>query len=173
VEYTPNVYSPSDIDVFARNFTPNAVGYRPKLASIDGGYIIPGTPSLANNGESNLDLQYAIGLTYPLDVTVYQVGGTFVGVSCRSVVSSDRIYVTDPVARGSFNNFLDGIDASYCTYLGGDDLTQDGIYPDPAGYNRTFYVVKLIPSLSAMLCCRPAGLWKVETYERHFHELRL
>ncbi len=33
----------------------------------------------------------------------------------------------------SFNNFLDGIDGSYCTYEGGDDPSQDGIYPDPYG----------------------------------------
>lgn len=31
----------------------------------------------------------------------------------------------------SFNNFLDGIDASYCTYQGGDDPFQDATYPDP------------------------------------------
>jgi tripeptidyl-peptidase I len=33
----------------------------------------------------------------------------------------------------SFNNLLDALDGSYCTYLGGDDPTQDGIYPDPEG----------------------------------------
>lgn len=37
VEYTPQSYIPSDLDVFARNFTHAAVGYRPTLASIDGG----------------------------------------------------------------------------------------------------------------------------------------
>ena len=31
----------------------------------------------------------------------------------------------------SFNNLLDALDASYCTFEGGDDPTQDGIYPDP------------------------------------------
>ena len=33
----------------------------------------------------------------------------------------------------SFNNFLDAIDGTYCTYEGGDDPNQDGIYPDPYG----------------------------------------
>lgn len=55
---------------------------------------------------------YAMSLTYPQKVTLYQVG--------------------DLTEGASFNNFLDGIDASYCTYLGGNDPTQDGIYPDPA-----------------------------------------
>jgi len=36
----------------------------------------------------------------------------------------------------SFNNFLDGIDSSYCSYEGGDDNTQDGIYSDP--YSSTY-----------------------------------
>lgn len=52
-------------------------------------------------------------LVYPLKVTLYQTG--------------------DLVEGASFNNFLDGIDASYCTYEGGDDPTQDGVYPDPYG----------------------------------------
>ncbi|KAF8827946.1 hypothetical protein HHX47_DHR4001018 [Lentinula edodes] len=30
----------------------------------------------------------------------------------------------------SFNNFLDALDGSYCTYEGGDDPTVDAIYPD-------------------------------------------
>lgn len=33
----------------------------------------------------------------------------------------------------SFNNFLDAIDGTYCTFEGGDDPTQDAIYPDPYG----------------------------------------
>jgi hypothetical protein len=37
------------------------------------------------------------------------------------------------VEGASFNNFLDAIDGSYCTYEGGDDPTQDGIYPDQNG----------------------------------------
>ena len=33
-------------------------------------------------------------------------------------------------AGGSFNNFLDALDGSYCDYDGGDNSTFDGIYPD-------------------------------------------
>ena len=113
VEYTPQSYVPSDLDVFAKNFSSRAIGYRPKLASIDGGALVTGTPGFSNNGESNLDLQYAIALTYPVDITLYQVG--------------------DDLQGASFNNFLNGIDASYCSYEGGNDPTQDGIYPDPYG----------------------------------------
>ena len=52
-------------------------------------------------------------LVIPQNVTLYQVG--------------------DLLEGASFKNFLDAIDGSYCTYLGGDDKTQDGIYPDPFG----------------------------------------
>ena len=66
------------------------------------------------NGESNLDLQYAMSLVgKKQNVTLYQVG--------------------DTVEGASFNNLLDALDGSYCTFEGGDDPSQDGIYPDPEG----------------------------------------
>ena len=64
------------------------------------------------NGESDLDLQYAmalVGKSQP--VNLYQVG--------------------DVVMGASFNNLLDALDGSFCTFEGGDDPEQDGIYPDP------------------------------------------
>ncbi|KDQ15077.1 hypothetical protein BOTBODRAFT_32062 [Botryobasidium botryosum FD-172 SS1] len=115
VEYTPQAYVPSDLDLFARNFSRRAVGYRPKLVSIDGGIVQTNETSFALNGESNLDLQYGINLVYPTPVTLYQVG--------------------DIIEGGSFNNFLNGIDASYC---GHNDPTQDGIYPDPSNAPGSF-----------------------------------
>ena len=54
-----------------------------------------------------------MALVYPQQVTLYQTG--------------------DAVEGASFNNFLDALDASYCTFEGGDDPTEDGIYPDPQG----------------------------------------
>lgn len=113
VEYTPQSYIPSDLDLFAKNFTPKAVGYRPTFDSIDGGVLVEGTPNFNTNGESNLDLTFGIALTYPTPITLYQVG--------------------DDVEGASFNNFLDALDKSYCTYEGGDDPSQDGVYPDPYG----------------------------------------
>lgn len=52
-----------------------------------------------------------MSLVYPQKVTLYQVG--------------------DAVEGASFNNFLDALDGSYCTYDGGDDPNQDAAYPDP------------------------------------------
>ncbi|KAH7346722.1 peptidase S8/S53 domain-containing protein [Rhexocercosporidium sp. MPI-PUGE-AT-0058] len=113
VEYTPQAYLPGDLDKFFANFTPSAVGQRPLLDSIDGGYLQTDRQSFAYNGESDLDLEYAMSLVYPQKVTLYQVG--------------------DNLEGASFNNFLDAIDGSYCTYQGGDDPTQDAVYPDPYG----------------------------------------
>ncbi|KAL9623206.1 MAG: hypothetical protein Q9160_002521 [Pyrenula sp. 1 TL-2023] len=111
VEYTPQAYLPGDLDLFFRNFSPPLVGQRPIFDSIDGGVLQTTNESFQFNGESDLDLEYALTLVYPQKVTLYQVG--------------------DEVQGASFNNFLDAIDGSYCTFEGGDDPTQDGVYPDP------------------------------------------
>lgn len=58
-----------------------------------------------------------------------------------SKVSSDRLLSTFVrvlclnflIQGASFNDFLDALDGVYCTYEGGDDPTQDAIYPDPYG----------------------------------------
>jgi tripeptidyl-peptidase-1 len=60
-----------------------------------------------------------MSLVYPQKVTLYQVG--------------------DYLEGASFNNFLDALDGSYCTYAGGDDATQDGVYPDPYGTGYGVY----------------------------------
>ncbi|KAI9046641.1 hypothetical protein LZ554_009383 [Drepanopeziza brunnea f. sp. 'monogermtubi'] len=113
VEYTPQAYLPADLDLFFGNFSKTQVGQRPALASIDGGYLQTEVESFGYNGESDLDLEYAMSLVYPQKVTLYQVG--------------------DSLEGASFNDFLDALDGSYCTYDGGDDPTQDAVYPDPYG----------------------------------------
>ncbi|KAF8141189.1 peptidase S8/S53 domain-containing protein [Boletus edulis] len=114
VEYTPQAYLQTDLDMFFGNFSPSQNGTSPYLVSIDGGYAQTEYQGFGYNGESDLDLQYAMGLLGPSQtVTLYQVG--------------------DIVEGASFNNFLDALDGSYCTFEGGDDPTQDAIYPDPYG----------------------------------------
>jgi len=60
-----------------------------------------------------------MSLVYPQNVTLYQTG--------------------DLLEGASFNNFLDALDGSYCTYDGGDDPTQDAVYPDPYGSGYGIY----------------------------------
>lgn len=114
VEYTPQVYLQADLELFFANFSTNQVQRTPTLASIDGGTV--GSASAVGfgfNAESDLDLEYAMTLVNPQKTTLYQVGDTIEGAS--------------------FNDFLDAIDGSYCTFDGGDDTTQDAKYPDSRG----------------------------------------
>lgn len=110
VEYGYQSYLPDDLDLFFTNFSTEQVGARPLLDSVDGGEPQSLIQAFAYNGESDLDLEYAMTLSYPQQVTLFQVG--------------------DGEEGASFNNFLDAIDGSYCTYDGGDDPDQDGTYPD-------------------------------------------
>lgn len=78
--------------MFFANYSPPLVGKSPIFDSIDGGILQTTDQSFGYNGESDLDLEYAMALVYPLQVTLYQVG--------------------DVVEGASFNDFLDGIDVS-------------------------------------------------------------
>lgn len=112
VEYTPQAYNGADLDAFFKNYSKVSVGKRPTTVSIDGGVVQTTQIGFAFNGESNLDLVYPMSLLGPKqEITLYQVG--------------------DLVEGASFNNFLDALDGSYCTFEGGDDLSQDSFYPDP------------------------------------------
>ncbi|PLW47967.1 hypothetical protein PCANC_09418 [Puccinia coronata f. sp. avenae] len=114
VEYTPQSVVYKDMDLFFSTFAPNVKGSRPNLVPIDGGELNQEMTEFGLNGESNLDLQYSMPLVYPLNISLYQVG--------------------DPEIGGSFNNFLDALDSSYCsTPL---DPMQDGLYPNPRGYPK-------------------------------------
>ncbi|KAF8849785.1 subtilisin-like protein [Acephala macrosclerotiorum] len=118
VEYTPQAYLQTDLNLFYSNLQRQiASGTGPTVDLIDGATVQTTTQSFDDNGESDLDLQYAIALVYPQKVTLYQTG--------------------DAVEGASFNNFLDALDASYCTSGGGDNPTYDAIYPDTAsgGYS--------------------------------------
>ncbi|KUJ19485.1 subtilisin-like protein [Mollisia scopiformis] len=113
VEYTPQAYLQSDLNLFYSNLQRQiASGTAPTIDLIDGATVQTSTQSFDDNGESDLDLQYAIALVYPQKVTLYQTG--------------------DAVEGASFNNLLDALDASYCTSGGGDNPTYDAIYPDTA-----------------------------------------
>ncbi|KAI0694701.1 subtilisin-like protein [Earliella scabrosa] len=111
VEFTPQAFLQGDLDMFFANFSPSQVGTEPTLISIDGGVAQTTQQGFNVNGESALDLEYAFGLTNPQPILLLQTG--------------------DLVEGASFNNWLDAVDGSFCTFEGGDDPTQDGIYPDP------------------------------------------
>lgn len=115
VEYTPQSYLPSDLDMFFGTYAKSLVGQRPVNKSIDGGVLVidKAHQNFNINGESDLDLQYGMALVAPQPVNLYQTG--------------------DPIIGASFNTFLDALDPNYCS---GDAPPQDPKYPDnqPGGY---------------------------------------
>lgn len=113
VEYTPQIYIQEDLDLFFSNYSKNQKQRTPILNSINGGIAGNRTQGFFLNAESNLDLEYSMTLVNPQPVQLFQVG--------------------DFIEGGSFNDFLDAVDASYCTFDGGDDPVQDGQYPSSRG----------------------------------------
>ncbi|KAF8879105.1 subtilisin-like protein [Gymnopilus junonius] len=111
VEFTPQSFLEGDLDLFFGNFSPSLVGVRPIPVLIDGAVVQTTDQSFDFNGESDLDLEYGMGLTNPQTITLLQTG--------------------DLVEGAGFDNWLDAVDGSFCTFEGGDDPQQDGIYPDP------------------------------------------
>ncbi|KAJ7162822.1 subtilisin-like protein [Mycena filopes] len=111
VEFTPQAFLQPDLDIFFGNFSPNQIVTAPIPVLIDGAIFQTIVESFQFNGESSLDLEYGMALTDPQPVQVLQVG--------------------DIVEGAGFDNWLDAVDGSFCTFEGGDDPNQDGIYPDP------------------------------------------
>ena len=63
VEYTPQAYLQKDLNLFYTNYARQIPsGTAPTLDSVDGGVVQTTTQSFNDNGESDLDLEYAIAL---------------------------------------------------------------------------------------------------------------
>ena len=114
-EWADYLYYP-DLPVYFSKYTTQPIpnGTVPNFISIDGGEKWSVELDVDIGGESALDIQTAYGIIYPQKINLYQVGD---GVNIDSV--------------GTFNIFLDALDASYCTYLGGNAPYLDPVYPDP------------------------------------------
>jgi len=115
-----DIYSQEDLNSFFALYAPNVPqGTHPLLQSIDGGQAPVPADSEYNTGESDIDMDIAYSLIYPQTVTLYQV--------------DDNI---EALEDGGFNNFLDALDGSYCTYtaygITGNSPGIDPEYPDPS-----------------------------------------
>ncbi|OHW92825.1 pro-kumamolisin [Colletotrichum incanum] len=110
VEYTPQAFLQSDLDMYFNEFEPRAKGTGPIINLVGNAVVQTKNQSFNFNGESSLDLQFAMAMIFPQQTTLYQVGDLNQGAS--------------------FNNFLDAIDGSYCTFEGGGskDPNIDGQY---------------------------------------------
>ncbi|KAL1890641.1 hypothetical protein Sste5346_008157 [Sporothrix stenoceras] len=110
VEYTPQAILQSDLDLYFSQFQPKLQGTSPIIKLLDNGVIQTTNQSFSFNGESALDLEFAMALIFPQTATLFQVG--------------------DLVQGGSFNNLLDSLDGSYCSFEGGGSTNAnvDGQY---------------------------------------------
>jgi tripeptidyl-peptidase-1 len=64
VEYSPQAFLQSDLDMFFANFTKDIENPAPIFLSIDGGVAQTQNQSFDLNGESNLDLEYGMSLHF-------------------------------------------------------------------------------------------------------------
>ncbi|KZP06107.1 subtilisin-like protein [Athelia psychrophila] len=96
VELQDDSYEPADLDLFYMKYAKSLVGSRPISVFIDGGQLVANATAV-DHGESDLDIQYASGLVAPLTLTLLEVG------------------------KGGFDDWLDAVDGSFCTFDGGDD----------------------------------------------------
>ncbi|KAH8886793.1 Pro-kumamolisin [Thozetella sp. PMI_491] len=125
VEYTPQAFLQSDLDLFFRQFQNQLVGKPPIVSLVANGVVQQTNKSFNFNGESALDLEFAMTLIFPQQATLYQVG--------------------DLVQGASFNNFLSALDGSFCQFQGGNskDPNLDGQYSTQVGCG-TFQATNVI-----------------------------
>lgn len=119
VEYTPQAFLQSDLTMYFQEFAPRMKDQSPDVVLLDNAVVQTQNKSFNFNGESALDLEFAMALISPQKATLYQVGDTTQGAS--------------------FNNFLDGIDGSYCDFEGGTSTNPniDGQYSAAVQCGRT------------------------------------
>ncbi|EON95925.1 putative subtilisin-like protein [Phaeoacremonium minimum UCRPA7] len=115
VEYTPQAFLQKDLNLYFQQFETRLDGKSPIVQLLDNGVLQTQNQSFSFNGESALDLEFAMALIFPQQATLFQVG--------------------DLVQGASFNNFLDSIDASFCTFQGGNskDPNVDAQYASRVG----------------------------------------
>lgn len=74
------------------------------------------------NGESDLDLEYAMSLVNPQKITLLQTGDLVEG---KIFIYLFHLFLRFMFFTGAgFDNWLDAVDAPFCTFEGGDDASQ-------------------------------------------------
>ncbi|KAH8798638.1 peptidase S8/S53 domain-containing protein [Xylogone sp. PMI_703] len=116
-------YSPISLATLLANFTDIPPETRPINITID----ISQThynDNFSFDGEASLDIQMALPLVYPQNITIYQVDDDYYAVYAASL----ETYL------GLFQSWLNAIDKSYCNYTAfgetGNDPNIDPTYPD-------------------------------------------
>ena len=131
-----DVYSQEDLNLFFQTLAANIPqGTHPELHAIDGA-VAPVAVQDAG-AESDLDFSLSFPIIYPQKLVLFQ--------------TDDPVYENDYTYDGFLNNFLDGIDGSYCTYSAFGETGNsplDPPYPDPqpGGYKGKLQCGKYKPT---------------------------
>ncbi|OCK80706.1 subtilisin-like protein [Lepidopterella palustris CBS 459.81] len=111
VEYDPNSYIAADLDAFFAKYIHKAAGERPDFVAVHDGTIDVNNPTDFNhNGESNLDLEYAMALVYPQKTTLYEIGTT-------NNDASDASFIQTKVVSASWGYNENALSAAYMETL--------------------------------------------------------
>ncbi|KAB8346134.1 hypothetical protein FH972_023180 [Carpinus fangiana] len=132
-----DVYSQEDLNLFFATLASNIPqGTHPELRAIDG--ATAPNPVLTAGPESDLDFEISYPIIYPQGSVLFQ--------------TDDDVYQANYTYEGFFNNFLDAIDGSYCSYSAygetGNDPKLDPSYPHnvPGGYKGNLQCGKYKPT---------------------------
>ena len=71
--YLEQIARYSDLNSFEKNIAPRTVGQNFSVVTYNGG--LNNQSSTADSSEANLDVQYIVGISYPIPVTEYITGG--------------------------------------------------------------------------------------------------
>ncbi|KAK1240117.1 hypothetical protein MKX08_007559 [Trichoderma sp. CBMAI-0020] len=117
---TGSWYSPTALKSFLANYTD--IPPETTLLNITIDISEPHFDQTNDGGEADLDVQMALPLVYPQNITVYQVDDDYYTTFGRETY------------RGMFQSWLNAIDGSYCNYTAfgetGNDPEVDPTYPD-------------------------------------------
>ena len=119
-----DMYSQTDLNEFFATIFPRIPqGTHPTLKGIDG--ATAPDPVQSAGPESDLDFQISYPIIYPQNSILFQ--------------TDDDVYEANYTFEGFLNNFLDGIDGSYCSFsdfgeTGNSPLDPPYPDPQPGGY---------------------------------------
>jgi hypothetical protein len=65
----------ADLEIFLENYKPEAAGANFSVVSVNGGLNLQHVSGTDNISEANLDIQYALGISYPANNTYYTTAG--------------------------------------------------------------------------------------------------
>jgi len=119
----------TEVGVVLRSFVP--------ILTRSVGVVQDTVRSFQLNGESNLDLEYAMPFVDPTPVSLLQTGDLVEGSHLRA--KNRGLNLNQRFIGAGFDNWLDAVDGSFCTFEGGDDPN----FVNTNSYSSDFHIFTL------------------------------